>query len=382
MPLEIGTEALQYRIVRKLGAGAFGAVWMAENRETGAPVAIKVLLKPSGTGEQVSRFRREAENLRRVKSDHVGQLIEFLETPEHGLMIVMEFIEGDLLTDVLLDTVLSIPEAIELGIHITQGLVDMHEAGVIHRDIKPSNVMIRPLENGQQRAVIFDLGLSRFSPDVHVLNDDNSSRDVTATASKVALGTPAFMAPEQVLDAKTATGASDVYATGVVLYLAASGRFPFEGDERDIARRKLMEEAPKIELGRIDRLSLQYAKVIAKAVRRRPEERYQRASELHAELLELRELVKTMPPPVSRSFSPYPPNVEAQQGWNPSAAKGKSSSGFLPAFSQQPEKAPRSQPPLLVQRPESRVASARWTLLVIVVVAILSLAALFAYAVT
>lgn len=382
MAIDTGIEVGKYRIGRKLGAGAFGAVWMAENRETGEPVAIKVLLKSaSSPGDHVARFKREAENLKRVQSDHVAKMIEFIDTPEHGLLIVMEFIEGDLLTDVLLDTVLSLPEAIELGIHIMQGLVDMHAAGVIHRDIKPSNVIIRPLDTGKQRAVIFDLGLSRFSANVHVTGNDESSMDLTATASKVALGTPAFMAPEQVLDAKTATAASDVYAAGVVLYLAASGRFPFEGDERDVARLKLMEEAPKIELNRIDRLSLQYAKVIAKAIRKRPEERYQRAQELYDELVALRELSSSMPAP-SKRFSPYPPTLEAEGGWNPSTPRNKSSSGLLPAISMTPEGAPRSQPPLLMQRAIDDRPSSTWMYLLIFALVLLGLAALFAYAIT
>jgi eukaryotic-like serine/threonine-protein kinase len=389
MSLSEGATALKYRIGRKLGAGAFGVVWMAQDLESGDPVAIKVLLKPaSSPGDHVARFKREAENLRRIQSDYVAKLIDFVDDPEHGLMIVMEYIEGDLLTDVLLETSLSLPEAIELGIHISQGLVDMHGAGVIHRDVKPSNIMIRPLETGRQRAVIFDLGLSRFSADVHVHSNEPSSMDVTATAAKVALGTPAFMAPEQVLDAKTATAASDVYAAGVVLFLAASGRFPFEGEEREIARKKILEEAPKLELGRIDRLTLQYAKVIGKAVKRRPEERYQRASELHDELLALRDLAATMPPPRAVSLSPYPPTVEAQKPWTPAMPVSKSS-GMLPAFMMQPESASRSQPPLLVHSDGTALTPSRpkfaasgWGLALLIAVFLVALAAWLAYAVT
>jgi eukaryotic-like serine/threonine-protein kinase len=379
--IETGVEVGKYRIGRKLGSGAFGAVWLAQNRETGEPVAIKVLLKSATSpGDHVVRFKREAENLKRVRSDHVAKIIEFVDSPVHGFMLVMEFIEGDLLTDVLLDTSLSLSEAIELGIHISQGLVDMHAAGVIHRDIKPSNVIIRPLETGLSRAVIFDLGLSRFSANVHVLGNDESSMDLTATASKVALGTPAFMAPEQVLDAKTSTAASDVYATGVVLFLAASGRFPFEGDEREVARRKLMEEAPKLELPRLDRASLHYIQIIGRAIRRRPEDRYQRADELYSDLVELRSLLQSMPAPDAR-FSPFPPTVEVQSGWNPSVPKNKSSSGLLPAISMAPERS-TSQPPLLSQRAVDERPSAKWTVFIIVVLVVLGLGALFAYAIT
>jgi serine/threonine protein kinase len=170
-----------------------------------------------------------------------------------------------------------------------------------------------------------------------------------------------------------------------VLFLAASGRFPFEGDEGEIARKKLMEESPKLDLGRIDRLTLQYSKVIARAIRRRPEERYQRSSELHEELLVLRDLAATMPPPRTH-HSPYPPAVEAQsgKGWQPGVPVTKSS-GMLPAISMPPERASPSQPPLLLRKSDVTDDSSglsNWALAAIVIVFVLGLIAFFAYAVT
>ena len=112
------------------------------------------------------------------------------------------------------------------------------------------------------RAVIFDLGLSRFNPTEPVAPDDNSSADITATASRVAIGTPAYMAPEQILDARRSTEASDIYGVGVVLYLAVSGRHPFVGDERAIAN-ALAVAAQDVRMQLNDRIVEELAKLPA-----------------------------------------------------------------------------------------------------------------------
>lgn len=308
MTLHEGSQIGSYVVERRLGAGAFGAVWLAHHEHSGDVVAIKTLLRTQGNAaiDHVSRFKREAMNLRRVQSDYVAKLIDFVVDDTHGMFLVMEYIEGELLSDILQETNLSLPEVVELGIHLARGLADMHAAGVIHRDIKPANIMIRPLPNGMQRAVIFDLGLSRFNPAVPVEPDDNSSADVTATASRVAIGTPAYMAPEQILDAKRAVEASDIYAVGVVLYLAASGSHPFVGDEREIANRKLMEEAPVIDIG-LDQVGIRFADMVARAIRRRPDARYQKADQLLQELDHLRTLALDRPPPSVYPESLAPP---------------------------------------------------------------------------
>lgn len=306
MTLFEGAKLDDYVIERRLGAGAFGAVWSAIDQKSGERVAIKTLLRTSGgtAVDHVARFRREAVNLRRVQSEYVARLIDFIVDDTHGMLLIMEYIDGELLSDVLQETNLSLVEAIELGIHLARGLSDMHAVGVIHRDIKPSNIMIRSLPNGMQRAVIFDLGLSRFNPTEPLAPDDNSSADVTATASRVAIGTPAYMAPEQILDARRSTEASDIYGTGVVLYLAVSGRHPFVGDERTIANQKLMSEAMPVDIGRLDALGMGFTDVISKCIRRRPDERFANGPALLEALDQLRTLALSQPQGSSISVAP------------------------------------------------------------------------------
>jgi serine/threonine-protein kinase len=306
MILTPGTSISGYRIERKLGSGAFGTVWLAAREDSGEKVAIKTLTRQAPTAhfDHVSRFKREANNLRRINSEYVARCIDFIVDDDQGMFLVMEYIDGELLSDILMETPLSLTEAVELGVHLGRGLCDMHKVGVIHRDLKPSNIMIRALENGLQRAVIFDLGLSRF---VAQAGEELPSGDVTGTASRVAIGTPAFMAPEQMLDARRATAPSDVYGIGVVLYYASSGRLPFQGDDRDIARMKLSEEAPPLELGRGDELALRFADVVAQAIRRRPDDRFRTAEDFLAALVDLRQLAMEVDVRRARGSTAPPP---------------------------------------------------------------------------
>src|SRR5262249_41207257 len=154
--------------------------------------------------------------------------------------------DGELLSDLLDGFTLSIEETVDLAIHIVTGVRDLHAAGIIHRDLKPANIMLRPLPDGERRAVIFDLGLSRSE------RTGAEEEPKSITASAMTIGTLMCMAPEQVVNAHDATIRSDLYAVGAILYRAIAGRFPFEGDDHTLARRKLIEEAPPLDTGRID----------------------------------------------------------------------------------------------------------------------------------
>lgn len=368
MSLEVGARVGDYTIERELGAGAFGTVFAARHVENGGLVAIKVL--KSKSGDQVSRFKREAASLRRIQSDYVGRFIDFIVDPNEGMLIVMEYIEGELLAEVLRDTNLSIDEAIELGVHLAQGMADMHAVGVIHRDIKPSNIMIRPLDSGMQRAVIFDLGLSRFNPAI-AAPEDASTADVTQTASRVAIGTPGYMAPEQILDARQATEQSDIYALGVVLYRAVSGQLPFMGSDGEIARKKLLEEAPPLKLGRNDPVAKRLEGLINRCIKRRPEDRFSAAHDFVSELLTLRafatqqEPIRTMPSPYPMSYR-GPDDAPSSQSETAIALMGGSV-------------APPSRSRLSVA-PKSKGASSTLLTLGIAVVVIGLLIGFFAYA--
>jgi serine/threonine protein kinase len=271
-----GQSIGNYVLESLLGTGAFGVVWLAR-RPDGDRVAIKVLHPEAlGSRESVERFRREAWALSRLQSPHIARMYEFLTGPPYGMALVMEYIEGELLSDVLKRARFSVEDALGLGVGILSGVAEMQSSGIIHRDIKPENVILRPNPNGWH-AVIFDFNLSRVK--------DSKGKMSSLTSMHAAIGTVPYMAPEQLLDARRVDESSDVYSCGTILYRAASGVLPF--DTRQSLREKLQQEAKPLETGRTDPVAKGFERIVGMSLRRRPAERYRNAKQMLDELAQL-----------------------------------------------------------------------------------------------
>jgi serine/threonine-protein kinase len=277
-----GAQLGAYSVERKVGEGSFGAVWCGVHLDTGERVALKVLLPAAAANpEQVSRFRREAKLLALVRSPHVARMVDVLVDGTFGVVLVMEFIDGELLSDLLGAATLAVDETLDIGAQVLDGVCDLHAAGIVHRDLKPNNIMLCTKGDGSRRAVVFDLGLSRLVRAAAGLEDSTRS----LTGSHVALGTLECMAPEQVLNARDVTARSDIYSLGCVLYRAMAGYYPFASeDERDVARCKLTLETPEIAVAPGDPVAEGLRVVIAKATRRRPAQRYETAQQMRDDL--------------------------------------------------------------------------------------------------
>lgn len=277
MLLVPGAQIGVYVLEALLGSGAFGVVWLAHRTDTGERVAIKVLHPAAAISrESVERFRREAWALSRLTSPHIARLREVLTGPPVEMALVMEYIEGELLSDVLKRARFSIEDAMGLGIGILAGVAEMQSMGIIHRDIKPENVILRPNENGWH-AVVFDFNLSRVK--------DAKGKASSLTSMHSAIGTLPFMSPEQLLDARRVTEASDVYSVGTILYRAVSGVLPF--DMGASLREKLQREAPELVTGRQDPRAKGFERIVSRSLRRRPAERYAKAQEMLDDLSKL-----------------------------------------------------------------------------------------------
>jgi serine/threonine protein kinase len=278
-----GANVGPYRLDRKVGEGAFGAVWSGTHRENGDRAAFKVLLPTAAASpEQVSRFHREADLLARVQSRNVARMIDFVVDPQLGVVLVMELIDGELLSDLLHASKLDVATTLDLGMQLLAGVRDLHAEGIVHRDLKPNNVMLcSGAPDGSRRVVIFDLGLGRLLRSA----DGPKSQSRSLTPSFVVLGTLACIAPEQVLDARHVTERADLYAIGVILHYALTGHYPFDShDERTLARDKVTLEAPPFLLGATDEVVLGLRDIVAKAIRLRPADRYPTAAAMLADL--------------------------------------------------------------------------------------------------
>ena len=209
MPVQIG----KFRVLRQLGSGAMGAVFLARHPGLGQEVAVKVL--HDRDPEVVARFRREAEIMARIKDPGVVEVFE-AGVHEGQLFLAMEYVQGQDLAEQLKERgALPPAEAVGLMAQVSRGVEAAHQAGVIHRDLKPANILL----DASGRPKVTDFGISsRAGPGRHSL-----------TETGVLLGTPAYMAPEQALDARTADARSDVYALGVILHECLSGQRAFRG---------------------------------------------------------------------------------------------------------------------------------------------------------
>ncbi len=271
----------RFRLSRIVGSGGMGEVWAADDQKSGTRVALKRLLPAAAKHhEVVARFKREAFLLGRVKSDYVARVIDFVEDEQFGLLLVMEFIEGPSLAQILEERALSVEEAVDLAVDLLHALCDLHDVKIVHRDLKPGNIIMRPLQ-GRPRAVIVDFGISRLLA--------TEGEEVTGiTRANIALGTVEYMAPEQILSSRDVTPITDLYAVGIILFRAVKGHHAF-GDRRgeELARAKLIEEAPPLETGRTDEIALGLSALVARALKKRPAQRYPSAKDMLNEALEL-----------------------------------------------------------------------------------------------
>jgi hypothetical protein len=208
--------AQRYRVQRLLGKGGMGAVYLADDEVLGELVALKVISSAFAANEaaMVTRFRREAAAARRVSSPSVIRIHDLGEARPGLLYLSMEYFSGRTLTEVISQRgVVSLKDAQDMLVQIGAGLEAAHQAGVIHRDLKPSNVLVG--ERGMIKIIDFGLATTAVGDGL--------------TATGAILGTPHYMAPEQVRG-KPVDARSDIYAFGALAYHLVCGRPPFTGD--------------------------------------------------------------------------------------------------------------------------------------------------------
>jgi serine/threonine-protein kinase len=258
----------KYEILRTLGQGAMGEVYLAHHPAIGREVAIKTILPNVAKGEDAEgRFRREAEAAGKLNHPNLVTIFDFDKDPAQGLLfLVMEFVKGDDLEDLIREKALSPRQYLEVLAQVCDGLGHAHRNHVIHRDIKPSNV--RVMRDGMNlQAKVMDFGIAR-------------SADSNMTATGIVMGTVNYMAPEYIREGR-ATAQSDLFAVGVVLYECLTGRKPFAGETTTTILFKIVSDAPAaVEVEAINGISPGIRDVLDKALAKDPANRFQTAEDL------------------------------------------------------------------------------------------------------
>jgi hypothetical protein len=273
-----------YRILRVLGRGGMGVVFEGEDLRLGRKVAIKAMLPHlAGKHSFRQRFLREARTAAALAHDHIVPIFHVGE--EHGApFIVMPLLRGESLDARLAcGEALSMAEVRRVGREIAQGLAVAHAAGLIHRDIKPDNLW---LEAPGNRVKILDFGLARVS-----------SEESSLTQQGAIVGTPAYMAPEQVR-AGEIDSRCDLFSLGVILYRLATGQPPFNGTDAVSTLMSVATEEPPPPRQINPQIPPALAQLIMKLLRKRPEERYQSAAEVVQALTRIESPTTTTPAPV------------------------------------------------------------------------------------
>jgi predicted Ser/Thr protein kinase len=265
--LQPGTVLGTYTVVREIGRGGMGRVYLASDSRLGRTVALKALA-PELTREPVHRERLRREARAAAMLTHPGICTVFaLEEFDDELFIVTEFVEGHTLRDEI-GKPRSTQQVVESARELAAALASAHQKGIVHRDLKPENIM--RLSTG--RLKILDFGLARIE------TDGGSPGTFTAVAPAAMAGTPAYMAPEQV-EGRPVSAATDVFAYGVVMYEWVSGIHPFQGASSLATLARVMDSDPEPLSARSDAPAF-ISEIIARCLRKVPSERFVSAVEL------------------------------------------------------------------------------------------------------
>jgi TolB-like protein len=286
-----GKMISHYRILEMLGGGGMGIVYKAEDTRLHRFVALKFLPEEMTQDEQaLERFKREAQTASALNHPHICTIHDIGEY-EGGPFIVMEALGGSTLKHRISGKPLASEVAVELGMQIAEALEAAHAKGILHRDIKPANIFVT--ERGQ--AKLLDFGLAKLAgataealanQDIRTATTDTfRTRDLTLPGAL--MGTAPYMSPEQIrrepLDAR-----SDIFSFGSVLYEMATGKRAFPGETTAQIRETILNQEPASPRKLNPHLPAGLERVIAKALKKKPQDRFQRVEDLRVELLRVR----------------------------------------------------------------------------------------------
>jgi len=274
--LEMGQSLGHYEIIKQLGTGGMGEVYLAKDKKLDRQVAVKILNeKFSKDGSNLNRFVREAKAASALNHPNILVIHEIGDSDKTHY-IVSEFINGDTLRETFKSKTLELAEVLDIAIQIANALCAAHEARLIHRDIKPENIMIRP--DGLVKVLDFGLAKLVEQKNRSVLGLGDSTELQNHTARGVIMGTVNYMSPEQARGKKV-DERTDIFSLGVVLYEMITGKAPFAGDSVLETFAKLIEHEPEPIRNYVSGVPDEIVQIISKMLEKAPENRYQSVRE-------------------------------------------------------------------------------------------------------
>jgi eukaryotic-like serine/threonine-protein kinase len=282
----------RYRVTELVASGGMGVVYRGERLKLGRGVAIKFLHSWMAAEERaIKRFEIEARAMAKLRHPHCAAVIDF-GVADGAPYVVMDFIDGETLGDVLDRGRLTVARALTVARQILSGLAHAHKQGIIHRDVKPDNIMVSEMTGVGDQVQLLDFGLARLRETASALTDG------------MAVGTPSYMAPEQTL-AEPVDARTDVYACGVLLFQMLTGDKPFVSDSAAQVMQMHREEAPPrlADIAPDVRFSAELEAVVARALAKAPADRFPSAAEMSAALEAVPEV--TAPPPRAAPAIPH-----------------------------------------------------------------------------
>jgi serine/threonine protein kinase len=284
-----GQQLGSYLILKKLGAGGMGEVYLAKDLRLDRTVALKVL-SPDVSADQrrMQRFRQEAKVASSLNQPNILTIYEFGEVQELTFLAT-EFIDGPTLRVYLHEKRHKLPEILDIAIQVLAALDAAHEANIVHRDIKPENVMIRRRDHVVK---VLDFGLAKLTEKRHsVLDSELEAVTAFKTAPGIIMGTINYMSPEQA-QAHAVDVRTDVWSTGVLIYEMVAGSMPFSGATTSHTIVQILEKDP-VPLSQVTKepIPAELERIVSKAMAKDPDERYQTAKDM---LIDLRHLKKQL----------------------------------------------------------------------------------------
>ena len=284
----IGQTVSHYRILESLGEGGMGSVYVAEDTHLGRRVAIKFPVPTSDAHNFRARFLREARAVSTVTHPNIASIYDYGETLDGQPFIVMELVKGPSLSKLLHEGQLTIKDSVRIVEAIAEALQEAHKHGIIHRDVKPSNIVL----SERNEPKVLDFGLAKLIAEEHVHAADQDAQTLLAmkTRSGVILGTPLYLSPEQAMGTPV-DARSDLFALGALLYECITGKPAFSGGGMIEIAAQIIHKDPAAPSSINPRVSKDLDRITLKALAKKPEDRYQSASEMLEDLRAVREIL-------------------------------------------------------------------------------------------